>query len=172
MDVHRHRHVVTVVLHDLGDFVRQQAVPVVGFGHLIELGQQPQRAPLLDIRPLDLRRGGRVAGNGAGLEHGHGRGAATTGHGVVFPDKAVFLHLGLEGFNSLGFATGSPPVQDFDSTGIGGHGAQRQQGGERNNSGEAIDRIHGAEPFLVVMQVQVVVLALASESNQALEGPR
>ncbi|MNT51718.1 hypothetical protein D3C72_1887000 [compost metagenome] len=54
----------------------------------------------------------------------------------------------------------------------GSHCAEGQQTGERNNSGEATDRIHGAEPFLVVMQVQVMVLARASESNQTLGGLR
>ncbi|MNR66487.1 hypothetical protein D3C85_1899980 [compost metagenome] len=54
----------------------------------------------------------------------------------------------------------------------GSHCAEGQQAGEGNNSGEAIDRIHRVGPFLVVMQVQVVLLAFASESNQPLEAQR
>nr|NLU59204.1 hypothetical protein [Pseudomonas sp. BIGb0427] len=56
-------------------------------------------------------------------------------------------------------------MSDFNGT-VGGNCTEGQQGGEGNDSGEAIDRIHREKPFLVVMQVQVVVLALASESNQ------
>ncbi|MNE10349.1 hypothetical protein D3C80_1030580 [compost metagenome] len=172
VDVHRHRYIVAVVLHDLGDFLWQQGVPVVGSGDIVEFGEQAQRTPLLDVRPLDLGGAWRVTGHCAALQYGHGRCATATGDGVVLPGETVFLDLFLEGFHRRGFASGGPPVSDFDHAVSGSNSTQGQQGGEGNDSGEAIDRIHREEPFLVVMQVQVVVLALALESNQRHPGRR
>ncbi|MCY1454260.1 hypothetical protein D9M71_713120 [compost metagenome] len=133
---------MTVVLHDLGHLPGQQRIPVVGLGDVIEFSQQTQCAPLLDIRAFDLCGGRWIAGDRARLEHGHGSGPAATGHGVVLPHEAVFLHLRLERFDGFGFAAGGPPMQHFNRTGIGGNSAQGQQGGKGNDSGETIDRIH------------------------------
>ncbi len=127
VDVHRHSYVMVVVFPDGGELGRQQLVPLVGLGHVVELGEQPQGAPLLDIRALDLRGGGWVAGDGAALEYGHGRGTATAGHGVVLPGEAVLLDLLLEGVHGRGLATGGPPVQDFDGAIVGGGNGQRHE---------------------------------------------
>jgi len=61
VDVHRHRHVVAVVLHGVGDGLRQQAIPVIGLGHFIERAQKIECAPLLQIGTLDLCGAWRIA---------------------------------------------------------------------------------------------------------------
>ncbi|MCY1350095.1 hypothetical protein D9M69_363180 [compost metagenome] len=163
--VDRHGHVVTVVLHGVRHLFGQQRIPFAFGGDLIQLGEQTQRSPLLDIRPLDLRGRGRVTGHGAGLQHGHGGLATTTGNGEVLPAVAFFHDEFLQGIGGALLATGSPPVQDFHFSGEGG---QREQRGEGNDSGQAGDGIHGGDTFLFLWLCKSV-LALACSLTTALK---
>src|SRR5690606_23899842 len=74
VNVHRHGHVITVVLHGIGDFLVEQAVPLFRLGDVFQnVGvEQTGRRPFLDVRAFDLRYAWRVAGNGTAFQHGHG----------------------------------------------------------------------------------------------------
>ena len=147
--VDRHCYVVAVVLHDLRHLLRQQAVPLAFGGHRVEVGEQAQFAPLLDIRPLDLRRGRRIAGHRAGLQHGHRRLAATAGHGEVLPGVALGFDQLLQGFGGALLAGGGPPVQHFDFAGLGQQRGETE-GGKTDDGREATDRIHEENLLLVI----------------------
>ncbi|MCY1366651.1 hypothetical protein D9M69_535560 [compost metagenome] len=159
VDVHRHGDVVTFVLHSVGDFLRQQAIPVFRLGNVFQRvgAEQASAAPLLDVRAFDLGNARRVAGYGATFEYGHGRGTATAGDCAVLPGEAVFFDLSLQDIDRCFFTTGSPPVNDFNGTfGFGSEDTEgeRRQGSERNDSSEARNRIHLGAPFLLLcMQV-------------------
>ena len=137
--VDRHRHIVTLIRHDFGHLLGQQGIPLILFGHRIPVGEQTQRAPLLNIRPLDLCGSRRVAGHGAGLQHSHGCLATTACHGEVFPGMAFVFDQLLQGIGGALLTTGGPPVQHFDLT---GEGRQGHQGDKRNGSGQASHSIH------------------------------
>ncbi len=145
VDVHRHRHVMAVVLHGVGDGLRQQTIPVIGLGHLIERAQKIERAPLLQVGALDLCGAWRIAGDHAGFQHGHGRGTGASGDGTILPGEAVLLDQVFQDLHRSGFATGCPPVDHFDGA-LGGSGqcGKRKQRGERNDSGKASDRVHSS----------------------------
>ncbi len=159
VNVHRHGHIITVVLHGIGDFLVEQAVPLFRLGDVFQnVGvEQTGRRPFLDVWAFDLRYAWRVTGDGAAFQHGHGSRTATTGDSTVLPGETVFFDLGLEHIDSGFFATGSPPVHDFHRTfGFGSGDTERQdcereQGGDRNDSSEARNRIHSRCTFLVVM---------------------
>ncbi|MNF91841.1 hypothetical protein D3C84_744610 [compost metagenome] len=136
---------MAVVLHDVRHLLGQDRVPLAFGGDIVQLGEQAQLTPLLDIRALDLRGGRRVAGHGAGLQHGHGGLATTPGDGEVLPAVAFFHDEFLQGIGGALLATGRPPVQDFHFTGKGG---QREQRSEGNDSGQAGNGIHGGDTFL------------------------
>ena len=116
--IHRYGDIAVLVLHDIGNHRRNQLVPVVGLGHIIKAGQKAQLGPLPDIQALDLGGSRRVAGDSAGLEHGHGRFTATTGHGKVFPGVALIFHHFLQCSRGPGFTTSGPPVQNFNLAGL------------------------------------------------------
>ncbi len=141
MHVDRHRNVGTVVLHDLAHLLGQHFVPAFGLGGVIEIGEQAEFAPLLDVRALDLCGGRRVAGNGAGLQYGHGSLATTAGDGEVLPGMAFLLDQLLQGVGGALLATGSPPVQNFDLAGMG-----EQWQGKGNGKSETMDRVHVEAP--------------------------
>ncbi|MCY1436567.1 hypothetical protein D9M71_526960 [compost metagenome] len=129
VDVHRHGDIVTVVLHGVGDFLVEQRVPFFVLGHVLEhIGvEQAGGRPILDVRALDLRDTGRVAGYGAALEHGHGRGTTAARDGAVLPGKASFFDLGLEHIDGGFFTTGGPPVHHLDTAfGVGSLGTERE----------------------------------------------
>ncbi|MNX78110.1 hypothetical protein D3C86_1096810 [compost metagenome] len=159
VDVHRHGHVITFVLHGIGDFLVEQAVPLLRFGNVFQdIGvEQAGRRPLLNVRAFDLGHAWRVTRNGTAFQHGHGSRTATTGDCAVLPGEAVFLDLGLEDIDRCLFATRRPPMHDFHGTfGFGGKNTEgkRRQGSERNDSSEARNRIHLVVPFLLLcMQV-------------------
>ncbi|MNF65035.1 hypothetical protein D3C84_467860 [compost metagenome] len=145
VNVHRDGHIVAFILDGVGDFLRQQAVPVFRFGNVFQgVGaEQAGAAPLLDVRAFDLGNARRIARYRAALEDGHGGSATATGDRTVLPGKAVFFDLRLEDIDRGFFTTGRPPVHDFHGTfGIGGMGAQRKQRGESNDRGEAGNPIH------------------------------
>ncbi len=129
VDVDRHGNVVTVVLHGIGDLLVEQRVPLFFLGHVLEhIGiEQAGGRPVLDVRPLDLRHTGWVAGDCAALEYGHGSGPAAAGNGAVLPGEAVFLDLRLEHIDRCFFTARGPPVHHlYTAFAFGGAGAQRQ----------------------------------------------
>lgn len=129
MDVYRHGDIVTVVLHGVGDLLVEQCVPLFLLGHILEhiAVEQAGGRPILNVWPFDLCDTRRVAGYGAALEHGHGRGTATASDGAILPGKAVFLDLGLEHIDSRFFTTGGPPVHHLDTAfGFGSLGTERE----------------------------------------------
>ena len=132
--VDRHGYVVAAELHHVDHLGRQQLVPLLLLCHLVEVGEQAQLAPLLNVRALDLRGGRRVTGNRAGLQHGHGRFATAAGNGEVLPGMAFVFNQFLQGIGGAFFATGGPPMQHFDFTGMNG---QRHQGDEGNSGCQA-----------------------------------
>ena len=143
VDVHRYGNVLAFVLHGLGDLFGEQCFPIVGLCYDVHLGQQAERGPVLNVGALDLRGRRRVTGHGTGFEHGHGRGAAAPCHRAVLPGVAVFFDQFFQHIHCFGFATGRPPVHDFNvAFGVGCVGIEGENRGERNNKGEAIERIH------------------------------
>ena len=129
--VHRSGDVVALVFHDVGNHGGQQAVPLLGLGHIVDVGQHAFSSPLLQSRAFDLRCSRGIARDHARLEHGHGVVTAATGHGEVFPGVALALQGGLQGSCRLGFATAGPVVQHFHFTGMGRHGQHSGCGQDR-----------------------------------------
>jgi len=145
VNVDRHGDVVTVVLHGVGDFLVEQGVPFFFFGDVFEhvSVEQASGRPFLDIGAFDLGNAGRVTGDRAAFEHGHGSGATAACNGTVFPGEAVFLDLGLQDIYSRFFATRGPPMHNFNRTfGVGGKCTEGKQRGNGNSYGEAINRVH------------------------------
>ena len=107
VDVHRHGHVITVVLHGVGDFLVEQAVPLFVFGDRLQYVsvEQPGRRPLLNVRPFDLRHARRVTRHSAAFQYGHRGGTATPGDSAVLPGETVFFNLSLQHIDSSFFAT-------------------------------------------------------------------
>ncbi|RML85226.1 hypothetical protein APX70_05955 [Pseudomonas syringae pv. maculicola] len=139
VDVHRHGHVIAIVLHGIGDFLVQQGVPLFGLGDVFQRVSVEQACgcPFLDIRPFDLGNAWRVTSNCTALEHGHGCGATAASDCAVFPDEAVFFNLRFQNIDCSFFATRRPPVHDFDSAfGFSSSSAQREQRSERDDNGE------------------------------------
>ncbi len=128
--VDRDSDIAALVLHHVGDDLGQQAVPVVGLGDVVEVGEHAFGAPFLDRRALDLRRGGRVARDDAGLEHRHRRVTAAAGDREILPGVAFGLQGRFQRGGGLGLAAGGPVVQDLDfaSAGCGAEGEQGRAG--------------------------------------------
>jgi hypothetical protein len=125
--VDRHRHVVALVLHDVRHDLGQQGVPLLGLGHVVQVGQHSLIAPELDLGALHLRGGGRVAGHGPGLQDGHGIVPAAAGHGEVLPGVALFFQELLQHAHGGGLPARGPPVQHFHLSGRRAEGEQAQE---------------------------------------------
>ncbi|MCY1373414.1 hypothetical protein D9M69_606890 [compost metagenome] len=132
MHVDRCGHIVTIGLHHVGHHLGQQLVPLLGAGHVVDVGQHAFLGPFLDRRTFDLRSRGRVARNGAALEHSHGVFTTTTGHGEILPLVALGFEHALELGGRLRLAARSPVVQHFHR-GLGrcGRSGRRRRGGHR-----------------------------------------
>ena len=116
-------------------------------GHVIQVGQEAQLGPFLDIQTLDLGGGGRIAGYGAGLQYGHGRLAAATGHGEILPGITLFFEHLLEGGDGTGFTAGGPPMQDLHLA-LLGHCEGRQAAQDEHRE-ETLDHFHSRSLFLL-----------------------
>ena len=102
---------------------------MIGLGNLIEVSQQTECAPLLQVRAFDLCCGRRIAGDGSGFKHGHGGGTATACHGTVLPGVTVFFNQLFKHINRFGLTTGGPPMHHFNRAfGIGRGGGISTQG--------------------------------------------
>ena len=128
--IDRGSHVVALVLHDIGHDLGQQAVPLLGLGGGVQIGQHTFGSPFLDGWALDLGCGRWVARHDSALQHGGGVVAPAAGHGKVFPDMAFGLHDLLQLGHGFGFATRSPVVQHLDLAGL--HRGRRDHHGHRS----------------------------------------
>jgi len=126
MHIDRHGDIAAFVLHHVSHHLGQQAVPLLGLGGGVQVGQHALARPFLNRRALDLRGSWWVARHHAAFQYRGCVVAAAAGHRKVFPDMAFGLHDFFQFGNRLGLTARGPVMQHFDFAGHGSRGAQNQ----------------------------------------------
>ncbi len=158
--VHGGGNVAALVFHDIGHHGWQQAVPLFGFGDIVDVGQHALSGPLLQCGAFDLRGRGRIARHHPRLEHGHGVVTTATGHSEVFPSMAFGLQCGLQRSGRLGLTAAGPVMQHFHFASMCGDRQGRHRGQHSAlNQGQGMffqESLHGGDGLQARLMVGFV----------------